>query len=54
MNRFTFVAASLLGVFAAAGLGAPAALAQTGAFVPVTQSMQADPDPGDGLHISRT
>ena len=54
MNRSTCVAASLLGVFAAAGLGAPAVLAQTGAFVPVTQAMQADPDPGDWLHISRT
>ncbi len=54
MNRSNRVAASLLGVFAAAGLGAPAVLAQTGAFVPVTQAMQVDPDPGDWLHISRT
>ena len=37
-----------------AGLRMPAAFAQTGAFVPVTQAMQANPDPGDWLHISRT
>jgi alcohol dehydrogenase (cytochrome c) len=35
-------------------LGAPAAVAQTGAFIPVTQAMQANPDPADWLHISRT
>src|SRR5207249_858513 len=28
--------------------------AQSGAFVPVTQEMQANPDPADWLHISRT
>lgn len=54
MNRSNFVAACLLGVFAAAGPGIPAVLAQTGAFVPVTQAMQANPDPADWLHISRT
>ena len=54
MNRFYFVAASLVGAVAAAGPGIPAALAQTDAFVPVTQAMQANPDPADWLHISRT
>ena len=28
--------------------------AQTRAFVPVTQAVQANPDPADWLHISRT
>ena len=50
VNRAYFVAAPLLGALACAG----AALAQTGAFVPVTQAMQANPDPADWLHISRT
>ena len=54
MNRSNFVAASLLGAVAAAGPGIPAVLAQTEAFVPVTQAMQANPDPADWLHISRT
>jgi len=54
MNRTNFVAASLLGAVAAAGPGIPAVLAQTEAFVPVTQAMQANPDPADWLHISRT
>ena len=54
MNKSTFGAACLLGVFAATGPGTPPAFAQTKAFVPVTQAMQADPDPADWLHISRT
>ena len=54
VNRSYLVAASLLGAVASAGPGIPAALAQTGAFVPVTQAMQANPDPADWLHISRT
>ena len=54
MNRSNFVAVSLLGAMAVAGPGTTAALAQTGAFVPVTQAMQANPDPADWLHISRT
>ena len=29
-------------------------LAQAGAFVPVTQALQANPDPADWLHLSRT
>ena len=47
-------ASSLLAAVAAAGLLMPAALAQSGSFVPVTQAMQANPDPADWLHISRT
>ena len=35
-------------------LGARVLFAQSGAFVPVTQAMQANPDPADWLHISRT
>ena len=54
MNRSYFVAASLVGAVAAAGPEVPAALAQVDAFVPVTQAMQANPDPADWLHISRT
>ena len=54
MHRSAFGAACLLGVFAATGPGDPPAFAQTEAFVPVTQAMQADPDPADWLHISRT
>jgi alcohol dehydrogenase (cytochrome c) len=54
VNRSCLVAASLLGAVASAGSGIPAALAQTGAFVPVTQAVQANPDPADWLHISRT
>jgi len=54
MNRSSFVAACMLGAGSVAGSWDPAALAQTGGFVPVTQEMQADPDPADWLHISRT
>ncbi len=54
MNRSCLVAASLLGALASTGPGIPAVVAQTGAFVPVTQAVQANPDPADWLHISRT
>ena len=54
MNRSYLVAASLFAVVTLAVLGIPAAVAQTGAFIPVTQAMQANPDPADWLHISRT
>jgi alcohol dehydrogenase (cytochrome c) len=54
MKTSCLVAASLLAAVAFTGRGIPAALAQTGAFVPVTQAMQANPDPADWLHISRT
>ena len=52
MNRSFFAAACLL----AAVVSAPAVpgAAQSGGFVPVTQAMQANPDPADWLHISRT
>jgi alcohol dehydrogenase (cytochrome c) len=53
MTRSCFLAASF-GAVTLAALGIPAAVAQTGAFVPVTQAMQANPDPADWLHISRT
>jgi PQQ-dependent dehydrogenase (methanol/ethanol family) len=48
-----FVGAAVLGAVALAAPVMPA-LAQGEGFVPVTQSMQADPDPADWLHISRT
>jgi alcohol dehydrogenase (cytochrome c) len=47
------VAAVALGALALGASVIPA-LAQGEAFAPVTQSMQADPDPADWLHISRT
>ena len=53
MNRLYLVAACLLGAVASAGPASPVA-AQSAAFVPVTQAMQANPDPADWLHISRT
>ena len=53
MKRSFVVAAALLAI-AVAGFESPAVLAQTGAFVPVTQAVQANPDPADWLHISRT
>ena len=52
VSRSYFVAASL-GAMAVASTG-DRALAQAGAFVPVTQAMQVNPDPADWLHISRT
>ena len=56
VKRSHVVTASLLGAVAVASVspGIRTALAQTGAFVPVTQAMQAKPDPADWLHISRT
>jgi alcohol dehydrogenase (cytochrome c) len=53
MTRSCLLAASF-GAVTLAVLGIPAAVAQTGAFIPVTQAMQANPDPADWLHISRT
>jgi glucose dehydrogenase len=54
VTRFYLVAASLLAAVTVAGQEIPAGLAPTGTFVPITQAMQANPDPGDWLHISRT
>jgi alcohol dehydrogenase (cytochrome c) len=48
------VAPSLLAAVVSVALGIPVALAQSGAFVPATQAVLANPDPGDWLHISRT
>ena len=53
MNR-SYFAASLLAAAACGASGMPAAFAQSGAFVPVTQAMLANPGPADWLHISRT
>ena len=53
-NMPGLVAASLLAAVVSVASGIPLAFAQTGAFVPVTQAMQANPDPADWLHISRT
>jgi PQQ-dependent dehydrogenase (methanol/ethanol family) len=52
MNRSYLVAAFLFGALGFAH-SIPVA-AQSGPFVPVTQAMQADPDPADWLHVSRT
>ena len=54
MNKTYLVSASLLAAVVSAVSGIPVAFAQSGAFVPVTQAMQANPDPADWLHISRT
>lgn len=53
MKRSCLLAAFMLAAVMAAGRTIPL-LAQAGAFVPVTPAMQADPDPADWLHISRT
>jgi PQQ-dependent dehydrogenase (methanol/ethanol family) len=53
VNRSCLVAGSVLAAVVFVGPGIRA-LAQEGAFVPVTQAMQANPDPADWLHISRT
>src|SRR5262245_50706822 len=50
INRIYLVVASLLWTVA---MAVPSA-AQSKPFVPVTQAMQADPDPADWLHLSRT
>src|SRR4026208_245422 len=52
MTRAFFVAA-VLSHAALLGL-APPALGQTHSLAPVSQAMQANPEPGDWLHISRT
>ena len=54
MNRSCVVAACVLAVAVAVGWQIPAVRAQSEGFVPVTPAMQANPDPSDWLHISRT
>jgi PQQ-dependent dehydrogenase (methanol/ethanol family) len=54
VKRSYLVAASMLAAIAVAGLQITAVRAQSEGFVPVTQAMQANPDPSDWLHISRT
>ena len=54
MKSSYLVAACVLGAVALAGPAIPTAVAQSEGFVPVTQAMQANPDPADWLHISRT
>jgi PQQ-dependent dehydrogenase (methanol/ethanol family) len=49
-----FAAAAWVAAVACAGVAIPAVFAQEGAFVPVTKTTLADPDPADWLHISRT
>jgi PQQ-dependent dehydrogenase (methanol/ethanol family) len=49
-----FGAASLVAVVVLTGLATSVAVAQSGAFVPVTDAKLAHPDPADWLHISRT
>src|SRR6266704_324398 len=53
MKRAYLVVAFLVWAVVSAGPVIRVA-AQSGAFVPVTQEMQANPDPADWLHISRT
>src|SRR5437667_1308922 len=53
MNRAYLVVTFLFCAVVSAGPAIRVA-AQSGAFVPVTQEMQANPDPADWLHISRT
>jgi PQQ-dependent dehydrogenase (methanol/ethanol family) len=53
-TRILARAVCLAALAAGAGWGMPVARAQSGGFVPVTQAVQANPDPGDWLHISRT
>src|SRR5213594_1932261 len=53
MKRAYLVVAFLVWAVVSAGPVIRVA-AQSGAFVPVTQDMQANPDPADWLHISRT
>ena len=47
------VAAAILGIFAAAPF-APSLFAQAPQFIPVTDSVLANPDPADWLMINRT
>jgi alcohol dehydrogenase (cytochrome c) len=54
MQRTSSIVAALLGAVAAVGTWSAPSLAQTGAFVPVTQNILNNPEPGDWLHISRT
>ena len=54
VKRSCLIAAFIGGALASGFTGASAVRAQTGAFAPVTQAMQANPDPADWLHISRT
>ena len=54
MKRCCLVAITMLGAIVVASPWAQACIAQTAAFVPVTQAMLANPDPADWLHISRT
>jgi alcohol dehydrogenase (cytochrome c) len=53
MKSVHLVVAFLFGAIVFAAPAIPVA-AQTRAFVPVTPQMQANPDPADWLHISRT
>src|SRR5213595_3402705 len=53
MKRAYLVVAFLVWAVVSAGPVIRVA-AQSGTFVPVTQDMQANPDPADWLHISRT
>ncbi len=54
MKRSCRAAAFAFGTVAFVGLAMAAAIAQSRAFVPVTQAILANPDPNDWLHISRT
>ena len=49
-----YLVAGVVAAGASAGLAIPTLVAQTRAFVPVTDAILASPEPGDWLHISRT
>ena len=54
MKKRTLAAGAALGTVVSALLWMPIARAQTDAFAPVSETMLANPDPADWLHISRT
>jgi len=54
VTRRRLVAVSVLGILVSVGLAMSAAVAQTRAFLPVTDTILANPDSADWLHISRT
>ena len=53
MRTFSLLTAAVVAIAALCAIPTEIA-AQSGAFVPVTEAMLANPDPADWLHISRT
>src|SRR6188474_2533659 len=54
VKRSYLAAAAWVALVSCAGVVVPVLFAQSGAFVPVTKTTLANPDPADWLHISRT